>query len=603
MSPTSPTTLADSPPADRLLTLPLEDWDLERDAWDAAYWTQPGILSLGWEAIYWAEDMLVQPNGPRAGLPFRFTPGQKRFLLWFYALDEAGQWLFHHAVRRLAKGTGKSPFAAILALIELCAPIRLDKIRDPDHRNPRKRLAVEPKDMAWVQIVATSQHQTQNIMRMVRAFAPKQDRHGRPARVVLEHGLDPGKTQVYKLWDEGKIEVITSSYVAAEGAEPSMVLADETQLWRPGNGGVELMATVADNAAKTGSRVLETCNAWKPGSESVAEATWTAWCAQEEGKLRAETRILYDARVAPPEAATVEGMSDPATLKPALEFVYADCSWKKPHRETEDGDKIPESGEPPEVRPIMARIHDITSRQSDSIRKYLNRPAAASDAWCDPPDWAILRKPRKVRAEEAVVLFFDGSKSGDATALVGCAMEDGYIFNLGVWERPVGEDGEGWEVPIAQVDARVERTFDNHEVVAFYADVREWESFVHTTWPQRYKERLIVWAQPSGKNAGPIAWDMRTRSSDFTLATEACKTEIKDREFAHDGDPAVARHIANARMEENRYGVTIRKESPDSPLKIDAATCVIGARLVRRHVLSSVAWKKWRRKTGKAGFF
>ncbi|WP_157472648.1 hypothetical protein [Frankia sp. EAN1pec] len=56
---------------------------------------------------------MVQPNGPRAGRPFQFTPGQMRFVLWWYAVDDEGRWLFHHGVRRLAKGSGKSPFAAV----------------------------------------------------------------------------------------------------------------------------------------------------------------------------------------------------------------------------------------------------------------------------------------------------------------------------------------------------------------------------------------------------------------------------------------------------------------------------------------------------------
>src|SRR5690606_33016046 len=81
-------------------------------------------LTLGWEAARWAHRWLVQPNGPRAKQPFRFTDRQLRFVLWWYAVDERGRWLFNHGVRRLAKGSGKSPFAAVLALIEFCAPVR-----------------------------------------------------------------------------------------------------------------------------------------------------------------------------------------------------------------------------------------------------------------------------------------------------------------------------------------------------------------------------------------------------------------------------------------------------------------------------------------------
>jgi len=45
----------------------------------------------------------------------------------------------------------------------------------------------------------------------------------------------------------------------------------------------------------------------------------------------------------------------------------------------------------------------------------------------------------------------------------------------------------------------------------------------------------------------------------------------------------------------HRGRTSIAKESPDSPRKIDAAVCAIGARMVRRPVLASPAWAKHQR--------
>jgi hypothetical protein len=169
-----------SGPASRLSTLP------------------PGEpkLTLGWEAWRWCEK-LTQPNGPRAGQPFEPTVDQLRFLLWWYAIDREGRWLFNHGARRLAKGSGKSPFAAVLALIEFCAPVRLARF---DSRAPGGCWG-KPVDMPLVQIAATAESQTANTMRMVRAFAPK------GSAIVREYNMDPGKTKYYKL-PEGTLEVI-----------------------------------------------------------------------------------------------------------------------------------------------------------------------------------------------------------------------------------------------------------------------------------------------------------------------------------------------------------------------------------------------------------
>lgn len=536
-------------PTDRLSTLP------------------PGepALTLGHGVAAWMASDLVQPNGPRAGQPFTVTFDQYRFLLWWYAVDEDGRWLFNHGVRRRSKGSGKSPFAAAWALAEFCGPVRL---HDMDPRFPGGCVG-RPVDMPLVQIAATAESQTANTMRMVRAFAPK------GSAFAQRYQLDVGKTKYYKL-PEGTLEVITSSSTAAEGGEGSAIVADETEWWKPSNGGVELEATLADNLAKSGSRMLETSNAWVPGVESVAESTWDAWVAQEEGRTRGETKILYDAVIAPPDT----DLADPESLRAALEFVYADCPWI-------------------DVRDQMERIWSPRARPDDSKRKYLNWPTAAEDSWVAPEEWNRLADPLvEVEDGSEVVLFFDGSKSKDATALVGCDVESGHVFTLGVWEPDPNDDTD--TVDAADVDRVVMETFDRFDVLAFFADVREWESFALTEWPQRYADDLLLHAAPNARPPQPVAWDMRSHKLEFAKAAEACHAEIIDREFTHDGDSRVARHVANARRRPYQDAVSIGKESPDSPRKVDGCVVVIGARMVRRLVVAS--GKRRRKRSGRAVF-
>ena len=74
------------PPADRLVTMPA------------------GVprLTLGWEAIAWSAKYLRQPNGSRAGERWDFIESQARWMLWWYAVDEEGRWIYDHGCRRLA---------------------------------------------------------------------------------------------------------------------------------------------------------------------------------------------------------------------------------------------------------------------------------------------------------------------------------------------------------------------------------------------------------------------------------------------------------------------------------------------------------------------
>lgn len=550
MPPSSTSTLVS--PADRLVTLP------------------EGIpdLTLGWEVVRAATKYLKQPNGPRAGQRFQFADSQIRFLLWFYALDEDGQWLYHHAVRRLAKGSGKSPFAALMAISELCFPVRL---KDWDPKVPGGCVG-KPVEMPWVQIVATNEAQTINTMRMVRAFAPK------GSRIVQEFQLDPGKTQYFKN-PEGTLEIKTSSATGAEGAEATFIIGDESEHWTPSRGGPELAATLQDNLAKSGSRMLETCNAWVPGLKSVAEDSYDAWVAQEEGRTRGDGKILYDARIIPPDT----NYEDPESLRKGLDFVYDDCWWVK--RE-----------------PIMKRIWAPQAKLDDSKRKYGNRPTAKADAWIEKEAWEVLQDlERFVDPNEEIVMFFDGSKSRDATALVGCCVSDGFVFVLNTWEpKPSHDKDDDQEVvPVGEVDTAVSKAFENYNVVAFFADVKEWESFVKVDWPEKYGDRLQVHAVPTGKDPQIIAWDMRSHGYEFGLACELTEAEILDKQFTHDGNAVLGRHVANARNRPNRFGVvSIGKESPDSPLKIDAAVCMVGARMVRRLLLANPNRKK-KQRTGK----
>lgn len=520
-------------PQDRLVTLP------------------EGIpeLTLGYEALVWAGTYLRHTNGMRAGKSWEFTREQARFVLWFYAVDETGRWLFDRGDRRLAKGSGKSPFAAAMSLIELLAPVRLSHF-DPDVPGG---CVGKPVHMPWVQIAAVSLDQTENTMRHVRAMCAPQN----APELHRDYDLDVGKTQIF-VAPEGKLETITSSAATAEGAEVTCVIGDELEHWTPSNGGVELHNTLVDNLTKSGNRFLGTLNAWKPGVGSVGESVFDDWVAQEAGLAKVKTRILYDARVAPPET----DLSDEVSLRAGLEFVYEDAPWA-------------------DIEAMISRIWKTSSKVDDSKRKYLNWPTASSDSWVDPQDWAQMARPGVVPADdEDVVLFFDGSMSNDHTALIGARMADGHIFTVGVWKPTQDSPDERPMIDYEVVDAAVDRAHERWNVVAFFADVREWEAYVHNIWPERYKHKYHLWASSGGRKAAPIAWDMRSHDYDFTQACELVEQEIRQHLFTHDGDPRLTQHVLNMRRHEGRFGIVPRKESRKSLKKIDAGVCMIGARMV-----------------------
>lgn len=514
-------------------------------------------VTLGWHVLEHATKWLIQPDGPRAGEPWVPTDSQARFTLWWYAVDEDGRWIYHHGVIRRAKGSGKSPFVAVLSLEEFVGPVRL---KDFDPHAPGGCVA-RSLDMTLVQVAATAESQTANTMRMIRQMALKR------SRVANHYSIDVGKTVMYTPTG-GQLEVITSSAATAEGAQVTFAVEDETEHWKPSTGGRELAATLDRNLAKSSSRSIETANAWEPGTESVAEATYEAWVAQEEGRTQGKSKILYDARIAPADVV----LANRKSLMRGLEFVYADCPWV-------------------DLNTIIEHIYDPRNPSETSQRYYLNQPTAAEDAWVAPVEWAKLADAgREVIDGEPIVMFFDGSKSRDATGLVGCCMSDGHIFTIGGWEPDLKDRTS--KVPVHEIDDAVDNAFEQYEVLGFFADVQEWQGFVKVTWPDRYKDKLMIHAVPGGTNPEAIAWDMRRRSYEFMQETELTLAEILNEDFTHDDNSMMDRHVVNARRRLHKGGIAISKESKDSPRKIDLAVCMIGARMVRRRLMGTKEWQK-----------
>ena len=510
-------------------------------------------FTLGWEVLAWCSMYIRQPDGPDAGARWRFTREQVRFVLWWYAIDGRGRWLFSRGVLRRAKGWGKSPVVSALALAELCGPVRFAGWAGSTPLS-------EPAAAAWVQLAGVSEKQTTNTMSMVLAMVSE-------SPIVEDYGLDTGLTRIYTAAG-GRLEPITASAPTAEGARPTFVVEDETHHWTESNNGTDLDRVNRRNLGKSrdgSARMLETTNAHAAGSGSVAERSYDAWQAMSEGRAKT-SGLLYDAREAPPDV----DLGDDAELLAGLEAAYGDSTWVDLER-------------------IRAEVWDPSTPPEDSRRFYLNQISSAVDSWLSEPEWAGCADASKVVADrDTITLGFDGSRARargvtDATALIGCRVSDGHLFELGVWEQPQGPAGHDWRVPITEVEAAVHAAFEKYAVVGFFADPSKWESYV-AGWEAKYHRRLRVKAT----QGHPIEWWMAGGRSTLVIrALEQFHSAVVDTELTHDGSFALTRHVLNARRRVSRSGVQIAKEHPDSARKIDAAVAAVLAWQARLDALAA----------------
>lgn len=515
-------------------------WRRDESGWVLPRW------SIGWDVIDWASANLIQPDGERAGEAWEFTAEQMRFLLWWYAVDERGRFVYRDGSLRRLKGWGKDPFAAALAWCELLGPCRVGGWVDG------QPVAV-PVHAPWVQVLGVSQDQTKNTSEAMRPMIGGKDGAKRL-------GVDLGKEVTYSA--NGRLEMVTSSPRTLEGNRPSFAILNEVHLWMPGNEGVQLAAVVKRNLAKNSdgsARSLAITNAHEPGQESVGESDHDLAELIAAGRTRRDD-FLYDSLEAPPET----DLSDADSIRAGIDAARGDSWW------------VP-------VDRLVDEVLDPRNPLSQSKRFYLNMIVASNDALFDQHYWNACVSDGRLERRDAITMFFDGSRSNDHTALVACRVSDGLVQVLGHWDPT----DFGGEIPRDAVDGAVRKAFDTYTVVGFFADMRFWESYVDT-WANQFGSTLKLWAgAKTGRNAHPIAWDMRGRGEEFANACERFVTDVMDGELRHTGDARLSQHVSNARRAVNRYGFSVRKESRDSQRKIDLAVCAIGARMIRRSVVAS----------------
>lgn len=591
--------------------------------WDGEDPSQEYILpelTLGWQILKWISQNLLSSETDLDGnrLPWTPTPEQARFILWWYAIDLTGRFKYRTGVFQRLKGHGKDPLVAVLAYVELLGPCRFAgwAIEDmPEDGLLQGDPVGVDNPVAWIQIAAVSKDQTRNTSALFPALMDKD--YGKQT-----YDLDPGKEIIYAYGGQRRIECVTSSPRALEGGRPTFVIMNETHHWLENNEGHEMAKVIGRNVTKIkggAARTLAITNAYKPSENSVAQKRRESYEEFLAG-LAPDARVLYDSLEAPEDAKIRpkklhEHDDDPteeeirAYLTAVITAVRGDSTWL-------------------DLENILDEIMDTNNDVSDSRRFYFNQIIAAEESWVDPRAVTLAIDPvvkaaRKlaevdsltagwnvVSPADQIVMFFDGSKSDDASALVGCRIEDGYCFTLGIWQRPQNKDrAKNWLAPRGAITSRVQDCFERFNVVGFWADPSHatddtdgsnyWDDTIDE-WMREFKDRLDpkTWPVKSGLGRHAINFDMTSPTNQKAFVNMAMQTvedferlndiEEYDPVFKIDGHPALVQHLRNARENpSNKWGVSLMKENRESRHKIDLAVCLVGARLLRKFFLNT----------------
>lgn len=492
--------------------------------------------SLGDQVCAFIEANLVFGPGDLRGQP-AVLDAEKRALIWrmyeVYPQDhpQAGRRRFKRVGISLAKGLAKTEFAAWIAAVELhpAGPVRT--IGWDEHGQPIGGPVTDP----YIPLVAYTEEQSDELC----YGALKAIIEESPVRDDFDIGLE----RIMRKAGDGKAVSLSSSPNARDGARTTFQVADETHWWtlpRLKQAHQTMLANLPKRRLSD-AWALEITTAPEPGAGSVAEATMEYARAVADGRI-GDARLLYFHR----QASDDLDLTDVGDARAAvIEASGPAVAWR-------------------DIDAIVELWRDPTTDRTYWERVWTNRLVRSAHRAFDAEAWdALAREDSPVQDGDLIVLGFDGAQFHDATGLVATHVETGYQWVVGVWECPWGHE-DGWQVPADEVDDAVAAMFERYDVWRMYADPPYWQSWI-ALWSGRHgSERVMEW------------WT--NRRTPMTYALQSFQQAIAEGALSHDGDEALARHVANAcrhdlqqRDDQGRPLWLIRKERNDSPLKIDLA--------------------------------
>ena len=449
--------------------------------------------TLGYDVGDWIEAHCVIPDGMQQGRPYRLTDEMWRFLLAFFRLHPTAEvqperpsapFVYRGGQLMRPQKWGKSPFGGAICLASAFGPVMFDGWTASGEPVGR------PHPTPWVQVVATSEEQTDNVWLAIYEMASR-------GPIADIPGVDIGHLDI-NLPSGGKIEPRSASGRARLGARLTFGLFDEPHLMTEGNGGVLLATTMKRNLGGMGGRWLETTNPFDPTERSVAQRT------QESGAAD----VLIDYRP-PPRRPDLEDDDDALS---ALAHVYGDSYWVDRRRVLAD-----------------ARDPGVCPTAADAMRYFFNLIEVGISVAVDPTRWDALARGGQLEPGAMVALGFKGSQSGDCTSLVASRISDGRWFHLRTWDPVEQEDHR---IPRPEVDRLVQDAFAAYDVRYLFADPAHWQEYLDL-WAGRWPKRVVELPVHVDRRMD----DLVTR---FQVAFRG--------DFTHDGDPTLAAHAKAAAL-------------------------------------------------------
>lgn len=487
---------------------------MESDGWVVDFPT------LGFLAADWIEAHCVVPDGFSLGNPFVLDGWQLwcavnhyrvRSGLVFDPARPAQGTAFHFRRSQVVgpQKTGKGPWSAAVTTFEAVGPClfagwarggEVYRCED-DGCGCGFEYIYEPgepmgmmRPTSLIQLLATSEDQVDNVYRPLQGMI----RRGPLAeRMLVREGF-------IRLPEDGRIDPVTAAANSKLGNPINFAIMDETGLYTARNKLLRVSQTMRRGLAGMGGRSIETTNPWDPMENSQAQQTFESRSAD-----------IFKFYRRPPTGLSYKNKRDRAKIHA---FVYHGSPWV-------------------DLASIEAEAAELLETDPTQAERFFgNRLVQGLGSFMLEPLWEGTREPRVVRDGERIALGFDGSRSGDWSA-IRAETADGYRFTptYGPDARPTFWNPDEWggRIPRGEVNAAVSELMKRYDVGRMYVDPRHWET------------QADQWAVEHGEDV-VVTWPTNQINRMF-MALVRFLEDTTERTTTHDGDPTVTVHALAAR--------------------------------------------------------
>lgn len=412
------------------------------------------LHTVGFLVTDWVEAHCRVPGGVYEGEPLLFNGWQLFCTANHYrvspgaVVDErrlTAPFVYRRSVIVGPQKCGKSPWGAGMLLAEGVGPatfagwaVEGNQYRCEEHGcgcgwtydyEPGEAMG-RPRRKSLLGLLAFAEDQTQNVYEPLQTMI-----HSGPLSefVKVREGF-------IRLPNRGMILPMSSAAKSKLGKPLTGALADESGLYTKSNRVLDTWQTVRRGVAGMQGRTIELTNPWDPMENSAAQQAFNS---------KAEDIFRYYRK--PPADLDYKKKRDRHRIHV---HVYADSPWVDPASIDAEAEELVET--------------DPTQAE----RFFGNNLVQGLGAFLTQEMWEA--QTRGVSPKDGpIALGFDGSKSGDWTALRACT-RDGHRFTptYGPDERPTVWKPDEWggEIPRGEVKAAVSDLAARYDIKRFYPD-------------------------------------------------------------------------------------------------------------------------------------